>query len=452
MRRIGTGNWQAPLALVLGIGLTAMPGVWFSMLLPLHMQRLAVVPSAIALFQPIFGVGVFLAALPAAALVARYGPRRAFPVALVLVTALTLGMVLPVSYLVLGGLRGLQGMASAGLLAAGLALVRPVFGQARLGPGFGLATMAGALCGAVLSVASGMGYAHLGLPGLVAPGLMLAVAAGLLGWMALPEAPPESQRFDGLGALLCLVGFGLILAVPVFVVVQPVRALELAILGLLVGIVWIWQQGRLSSPLLPLDLLARPQHRCVAGAAFLGGLAVTSLYTVGVPHLLVAWHLLPERLGPLLLPATVVAGLAAAAGGWATARWPRWQPAATGAVLLAIGLGGLVQPRGGSEWGSAVALAALLVTSAGRGLLECGNALGLVGGAPTGRIAAAAGLLIGAGAMGGLVGQLLVALPSVWNPEAPWISGLDATALGLTLAGAAALAAAWLSVRAARRR
>jgi len=116
------GRWQAPLALLLGVMLTTLPGAPFSSVLFWHMQRPALPVSSIALFHPPYPIGLLLASLPAAALVGRLGPGRTFLASAPLVTSLSLAAALPLDPWALIGLRLLRGMASAGLPVAAGAL------------------------------------------------------------------------------------------------------------------------------------------------------------------------------------------------------------------------------------------------------------------------------------------------------------------------------------------
>ncbi|WP_338662924.1 MFS transporter [Pararoseomonas sp. SCSIO 73927] len=441
------GAWRAPLALLLGLAVAALPGTVFALLQPQHMQRLALPLAALALLQPLYGLGLLLGALPAASLAGRAGPRRAFLGAVVLVVALSLATALPLELPVLMGLRLLQGAASAGLLVAGLALIRPVFGPvldsilgpvlgaARLAPGFALAVVAGLLGMVALQMLSGLGMSLLGTPGLALPGLALAAAALLLGLGALPDDPAR-QRFDPLGALLNLLCLGPFLAALYTLPFRPLRGLVLLALGLIALVLWILQAGRRSAPLLPLDLLARPGLARAAGAALLGGLAITAVTTSAVSRLMAGWELSSEWLQyPLLAAALGAVGGALAAG------WRLERPAPAGALLLAACAALLVVARGGA----AVALLVMLAFGLGRGLFETGNALQLVGGAPANRGPAAAGLLVAAGALGGVLAPFVtLLLPLLWL-AATELGPLDPTAPGLVLAALAALLAAWLS-------
>ncbi|WP_458095160.1 MFS transporter [Roseomonas sp. WA12] len=448
MTEVGTGRWQAPLALLLGVALASLPGALFSMLLFQHMQRLALPAQTIALFHPPYAIGLLVAALPAAAAAARFGARCSFLVAVVLVAALSIAAALPLEQGPLIGLRLLQGAASAGLLAAGLALVRPVFGEAQLGLGFGLVTLAGVLGVTLLPVLSGFGMGF-GVPGLVLPGLLLALCTLLLGLKALP-ADQVARPFDVLGALLNLACLGLLLGALYTAPFRPFRGFVLLVLGLLVLALWVWQQQRRSDPMLPLDLLTHPEDCRAAAATLLGSLALAAVGTAATPHLAGAWRIPAQALGALFLAAAAATALAALAGGLLLQGRPAWPPARPGALLLALGAAMLLFPWGGMP----AALLAMLLLGTGRGLFETGNAMALVGHAPGGREAAAAGLLVAAGGLGGVLAPFVVFLVPLF-----WLGGKmrDGAAgsplpIGLGLVAVTALLAAWFSLRERRPR
>jgi len=444
--RAGDGDGAGPApglaraALVLGLGMAALPGALSSLLVLSHARRLALTAGWLALLQPPYVVGLVLGALPGAALAARYGARRAFLVALVLVAALSAAAALPLGLWPLLGLRLLQGTACAGLLAAGLALVRPVFGAARAGLGYGLAVAAGVAGAALLPPLLGQGFSLLGTPGLVGPALAAALGVVLLCRRVLPEGTPGTGRLDALGALLAVAGPGLLLAALYTAPFRPWRGFVLLVLGLLTLALWVFQQRRRTDPLLPLDLLARPGLRRAAGVALLGGLAIAATGLALLPQLGTAWGLSRGApTGPLLLAGPAAAILAALLVGLAAPR--RWA-AATGALLLAGGAAALALAPGG--WPGA--LLVVLGLGAGRGLLEVGVARALVGEAPSGRAAAAAGLLVGAGALGGVLAPFVAALlPFLLLGGVPRDGAAGAVTYGLGLTALAALLAALLA-------
>ncbi|MDU7519937.1 MAG: MFS transporter [Roseomonas mucosa] len=426
-------------ALVLGLAVATLPGALSALLTIAIMGRLALTPQWLALLHPPYPIGLVLGALPAAALAARYGKRRAFLIALALVGALSVAAALPLPLWPLLGLRLLQGMASAGLLAAGLALVRPVFGAAGAGLGYALAVMAGVAGAALLPPLLGVGYSLLGVPGMVGPALALTAGALLLCWRTLPAGEPGTGRFDALGAMLALACPGLLLAALYTAPFRPWRGVVLLVLGLLVLGLWVFQQRRRSDPMLPLDLLAVPEFRRGAGTALLGGLAVSAAGLALLPQLS-ARGLPPDApIGLLLLAGPVAAALSALTTGLATP-W-RWT-AATGALLVAGGTAALALAAGGLPG----AVLVVLVLGAGRGMLDFGVTQGLVDGVPPGRGAAAAGMVVGALSLGAVLAPFAtMLLPFLWLGGAMRGGAAGAVTYGLGLATLAALLAAVLA-------
>jgi len=435
----GPVSGLARVALLLGLAVATLPGALSALLAIAIMGRLALTPTWLALLQPPYAAGLVLGALPGAALAARYGARRAFLVALALVGALSAAAALPLPLWPLLGLRLLQGMAAAGLLAAGLTLVRPVFGVAGAGLGYALAVMVGVAGAALLPPLLGAGYALLGVPGLVGPALALAVGALVLGWRTLPAGDPGTGRFDALGAILAVASLGLLLAALYTAPFQPWRGFVLLVLGLLALVLWVLQQYRRPAPMLPLDLLTVSDFRRTAGVALLGGLAASASGLALLPQL-AARGLPPDApIEMLLLAGPVAAALAALAAGRATMRG--WT-ATVGALLLAGGMGVLAFAAGGLP----MALLVVLTLGAGRGLLDVGVTRALVGEAPPGRGAAAAGLLVGCLSLGAVLAPFAtMLLPFFWLGGVMRDGSAGAITYGLGLAALAALLAALLA-------
>jgi len=431
-------RWRALLALLLGAALATLPSTLFSIVLFHHMQRLALPMFSVALFYPPYPIGLFLASLPAAAFLDRFGPRRIFLVSIALVSALSIAAALPLEPWVLIGLRFLQGMASAGLLVACLALVRPVFGEARQGIGLGFVVVAGVAGAALLPMLLGLA-ASIGPAGPVLISLLLVLTVFAMGWQALPAGVPNAV-LDVMGTVLNFLSLGLLLGALHFAPFRPWLSLALFISGLLVLTLWVWRQKGRTVSVLPLDLLMRPESRYAVGAALLGGLAIAAIGTSTPSRLMVGEAVSPEALGLLLLVGAATTILAACLGGWGIQRWSGWQAAMVGTLFLTAGVAVLALPWGGMAGASV----AVVILGAGRGLFESGNARALVGDAPPGREAAAAGLLVAAGALGGVLAPFLTLLlfllgePAGDDPD-------NAFPAGLGLQGLLVLLAAWLS-------
>ncbi|GAA0261817.1 hypothetical protein LNAOJCKE_5025 [Methylorubrum aminovorans] len=425
-------------AVLTGLGMAALPTTGMAMLMPWVMQQGAYPVATAGVIQTAHAYGLILAALPMAALAARLGPRRGFLVALLALAVLVPAASLPLDLVPLLALRLAQGAGSALLLCAGWSLLRRLFGEARLGLGLGCAELAALPALLLVQMGAGFALSFLGSLGILVPTLLLALPSLILGLIALPEDDASRPRFDGLGAVLSVLSLGLLLAAVPLAVIRPVVALLVLNLGLMLSALWIWQQWRRPAPLLPLDLLARPQAGWLLAAAFVGNIALTAADTGLLSRLNGFAGLSQDGIGFMFL------GLAAltAGAGFLAGRSGALSLARIGMGLTAVGLAALaVASPGGEAQAWPILAAGLLAFGLGRGLFSVANALALLRAAPPERNAAATGLFVLAGGLGTLLGPLyLTQLPALLLPARAM-----STELWLGLAAGAAGIAALLS-------
>lgn len=429
----------AVVAVLTGFGMALLPTTGMAFLMPWVMQQGAHPASTAAVIQTAYTYGLILGALPMAALAARLGARRGFLAALLALTGLVPAAALPLDLGPLLGLRLAQGIASALLVCAGWSLLRRLFGEARLGLGLGLKEVAVLPALLLLQISAGFALPRFGSPGILVPTLLLAGPSLILGLLALPREDAPRPRFDGLGAVLSVLCFGLLLTAVPLALIRPVAALLVLNLGLMLLGLWIWQQWRRPAPLLPLDLLARPGLAWPLAAALAGNVALTAADTALLSHLSARDGLLQDSVGLVFLGlAALTAGAGFYAGRSGAPRLARigMGLAAAGLAALAAGL-----PDGGAAGRWPILAAGLLAFGIGRGLFTVGNVLALLRAAPPERNAAATGLFVLAAGLGTLLGPLtLVPLPALFVP-----AEMIGTGLWLGLAAGAALVAALLS-------
>lgn len=439
----------AVIALLAGLALLALPNILTSFLLPLILNRLALSIQVVVTLNTAHTLGLVLGALPMAALSARIGARRCFLVAACGVALSSVAMLAPMEFIPLLLLRLLQGIASAALLAASLALLRQVFGDGRFGWGLGLAGLAAGWSLFMLPMTAGWLGGVVGTPGLAVPGIVLLLAALLLGWRSLPRPDMAPQPFDILGTVLSLATFCLLLASlyllpfrPALLVHPPIlQSAILLLLGLLALALWIWQQSGRAAPMLPLDLLSTFRLGWPMAAACFGTLALMAAEIALATQMMSSWRMPPERIGLLLSVPAAMAALASLAGGWYVRRLPRRLPALAGALLMAGGLAVLAWLEPGPAFQPPLTLG-LVLYGAGRGLFELGNTLLLVGGVPASRSSAAAGLLVWARGLGTLLISVCLMLAAAAGLEAS--AGVET--IWLAFGAAVAVLAALLSL------
>lgn len=429
-------------AVLAGLRMAALPTTGMAILMPWVMQQGAFPIATAAVIESAHTYGLILGALPMAALAARLGPRRGFLAAILALAGLVPAAALPLDLVPLFALRLAQGAASALLLCAGWSLLRRLFGEARLGLSLGVAELAALPALLLVQISAGLALSYLaflGSLGILVPTLLLTLPSLILGSVALPEEDTPRPRFDGLGAVLSVLCLGLILAAVPLAVIRPVVALLVLNLGLMLSGLWIWQQWRRPAPLLPLDLLARPELAWLLAAAFAGNVALTAADTGLLSRLDGFDGLSRDGAGGVFLGlAALTAGAGFHAGRSGAPPLARIGMGLTAAGLAALAVG---RPDGGTATAWAILAAGLLAFGLGRGLFSVANALALLRAAPPEPNAAATGLFVLAGGLGTLLGPLyLTQLPALFLP-----AGAASTGLWLGLAAGAAGVAALLS-------
>jgi DHA2 family multidrug resistance protein-like MFS transporter len=244
-------------ALSIGLGLAVLDGFIVNVALPIIARDFNVTADRVMTVVTVYQLALTLALLPLAALGDRVGYRRVFASGLVLVVVTAVVSAFSVSLEMLIAARLLQGLGAAAIMAVASALVRTIYPASLLGRGisFNAMVVAGSsaagptLAGAMLSVADWRW-----LFGISA---LIAIAGLLLSLRWLPDNRHQPQGFDIPSAILSVITLGALLllvdlAGPGF---SPGLTAILAVTGLIAGLVFIRRQLRLSSPLLPVDLM-----------------------------------------------------------------------------------------------------------------------------------------------------------------------------------------------------
>lgn len=259
------------MVIVLSLTMAVLDGTIVNLALPAMAQDLQASASGAIWVVNAFQLAVLGLLLPLASLGDKIGYRRVYLVGIGVFTVASLGCALATSMPMLVGMRVVQGVGAAGLMAVNAALVRLVYPQHLLGRGIALnslmvatSTVAGpSVAAAVLSVASWHWLFAVNVP--------LGLLVLWLGRRALPGNSRTSVvTIVPLDVLLNMLAFGLVFlgadglgtrggadasTTPIWV---PLGQLAL---GLLLGVVYLRRQLRLAVPLFPLDLLRIPVDR-----------------------------------------------------------------------------------------------------------------------------------------------------------------------------------------------
>ncbi|WP_217914565.1 MFS transporter [Miltoncostaea marina] len=303
-------------------GLIGLDTILFTMVVPAlpgFQDRHGFSDAVGALIFAAFPVAQLLAALGAAGLVDRAGRRPVMVMAVVMLTAATLGFALADSPGLLAAARAVQGLAAGLVWTAALAAISDVYPSSELGLRIGLAETAGGALGLVGPLAGGLLIDAVGLDE------AFLLAAILPALAVVPTLLVPETRRPGHGAPPRLL--------PALARLGRVREARVAVaaLALVAGTL------ALLEPLLPLDLDERL------------GLSSTAVGLVFAAGLLAHFTLLPVagrwsdrrgRRGPLL-----VGGLLMAAGLPLVGVGPAWSVAIAFAVVGA-GMAALAAPTG----------------------------------------------------------------------------------------------------------
>lgn len=242
--------------------------------------------------------------------------------------------------------RALQGLAAGGIFPVASAVIGdtfPVASRGRalglIGAVFGLAFLIGPVLGGLLL--------QLGWRWLFLANLPVAAAVAVAAWRVLPEARPDARRvFDVagltvLGAALAAIALGLNRLDPGL----GWRGLAPGGVTVLVGILLLplfaFVERRAVDPLLRPDLLAARQVRLALGLGLGAGVAESAV--AFVPDLLVAvFGVAPDRAAFMLAPVVLAMAVGAPLAGRALDQVGSRAVVLTGAVLLALGMAGVV--------------------------------------------------------------------------------------------------------------
>ena len=420
---------RALVVIVLSLTMAVLDGTIVNLALPAMAQDLQASAAGAIWVVNAFQLAVLGLLLPLAALGDRIGYRKVYLGGIAVFTAASLGCALATSLPMLVGMRALQGMGAAGLMAVNMALVRLVFPRHLLGRGIAInslvvaaSSVAGpSVAAAVLSVAS--------WPWLFAVNVPLGLLVQWMGRNALPANAPRAAgmspvQIAPLDVLLNVLMFGLVFlgmdglgthtgsggqSLPLSV------SLGLLGAGLVLGAVYVRRQMHLQTPLLPLDLLRIPVFAlsmCTSVSAF----CAQMLAFVAMPFLLLDYFgRTPWEAGLLITAWPLGTVVMAPLAGRLIGRFPDGLLGAAGQALMACGLALLAMlPAHPTDLDIVWRMA---LCGIGFGLFQSPNNHTIVGSAPAHRSGAAGGMLGTARLTGQSLGAVLVAaLFSMWPP------------------------------------
>lgn len=438
-------RYWAIVSIGLGITLAVLDGAIANVALPSIAQDLQASSAASIWIVNAYQIAIVVALLPLASLGEIVGYRRVSQAGLAVFTLASIACVFANSIETLSLARVVQGFGAAGIMSVNGALVRYTYPQRLLGRAVGinavivsLAAAAGpTIASAILAVGHWRWLFALNVP----IGLLAVSLAGF----TLPHNRLQLRKLNWLGAALNAAAFGLLITG-----LQSLAHGEAAVLGfgltgagLAAGILLIRHERSRASPLIPLDLLARPMFSLSVATSVISFTAQMMAF-VALPFFLQgALGLTAVQTGLLMTPWPLATMIAAPLAGHLSDRYSAGVLGAIGLSLFACGLMALSFLKANSSHFDIIWRMALC--GAGFGFFQSPNNRAMLSEAPKDRAGAAGGTL----GMARVVGQSLGAVVVAFLLSAAPINGVGH---GFQIAAVTALFGAVMSGSRVRRR
>ena len=438
-------RYWAIVSIGLGITLAVLDGAIANVALPSIARDMQASSAASIWIVNAYQIAIVVALLPLASLGEIVGYRRVSQAGLAVFTLASIACVFANSIETLSLARVVQGFGAAGIMSVNGALVRYTYPQRLLGRAVGinavivsLAAAAGpTIASAILAVGHWRWLFALNVP----IGLLAVSLAGF----TLPHNRLQPRKLNWVGAALNAAAFGLLITG-----LQSLAHGEAAILGfgltgagLAAGILLIRHERSRTSPLIPLDLLARPMFSLSVATSIISFTAQMMAF-VALPFFLQGTlGLTAVETGLLMTPWPLATMIAAPLAGYLSDRYSAGVLGAIGLSLFACGLMALSSLNPDSSHFDIVWRMALC--GAGFGFFQSPNNRAMLSEAPKNR-AGAAGVTLG---MARVVGQSLGAVVVAFLLSAAPINGVGH---GFQIAAVTALFGAVMSGSRVRRR
>ena len=438
-------RYWAIVSIGLGITLAVLDGAIANVALPSIAQDLQASSAASIWIVNAYQIAIVVALLPLASLGEIVGYRRVSQAGLAVFTLASIACVFANSIEALSLARVVQGFGAAGIMSVNGALVRYTYPQRLLGRAVGinavivsLAAAAGpTIASAILAVGHWRWLFALNVP--------IGLLAVLLAGFTLPHNRLQPRKLNWVGAALNAAAFGLLITG-----LQSLAHGEAAVLGfgltgagLAAGVLLIRHERSRTSPLIPLDLLARPMFSLSVATSIISFTAQMMAF-VALPFFLQGTlGLTAVETGLLMTPWPLATMIAAPLAGHLSDRYSAGVLGAIGLSLFACGLMALSFLNADSTHFDIVWRMALC--GAGFGFFQSPNNRAMLSEAPKDRAGAAGGTL----GMARVVGQSLGAVVVAFLLSAAPINGVGH---GFQIAAVTALFGAVMSGSRVRRR
>lgn len=400
----------AILTIGLGIAMSVIDGAIANVALPTIAGDLDASPAFSIWIVNGYQLAITISLLPLASLGEIVGYRRVYLSGLLLFTLASLFCAFSHTLLLLTVARIVQGFGAAGIMSVNAALVRFTYPRALLGRGIGLNALVVAVSAAIGPTIAAAILAVGSWPYLFAINVPLGAVALAIGWSCLPHTNRASHAFDWQSAGLSAVTFGVGIAAidsvghgePLFTWLS-----EFAV-AITAGVLLVYRETHIASPLLPVDLLRIPVF-ALSIATSIASFCAQMLAFVAIPFYLQSrFGYSAVHMGLLITPWPLAVALAAPLAGRLVEHYPAGLLGGIGLLLFAIGLGALaLLPDAPSSFDVAWRMA---LAGAGFGLFQTPNNRTMIAAAPRERSGGASGMLGTARLLGQTTGAALVAL------------------------------------------
>jgi DHA2 family multidrug resistance protein-like MFS transporter len=327
-------RYLAILAVAFGTGLAVLDGSIVNVALPTMARDLQVNSSTAVLVVTVYQLTLVMALLPLSALGIQLGLRRVYQYGqlVFLITTVLCFFARSLPFLLV--VRVIQALGAGAALSVSSALIRSIYPARHLGLGLSISGAAVATAGSLSPVLGGLVLAVARWPWIFVSVTPLALLSYLLGRHALPDPKPREGPFDVLGALTCALTFGLVFAGVETAVHgdSPVISAAIGAAGVALGVLFVRRELESELPILPVDLLKRPD---VALSAIGGLVAFAASLTMllSLPFRLqqqFGW--LPTEVGAVISPWPMIMIVAGPISGLLSDRFPA-------GILGGIGMG-----------------------------------------------------------------------------------------------------------------
>jgi len=423
----------AMMAICCGTGLAVIDASIPTVALPTLASEFGVKSSTAVLVVTIYQLVLVMTLLPFSALGYRIGLRRLYQYGQFIFLVSTILCFFANSLPFLLVVRILQALGAAASLSVSSALIRMTFPAARLGRGLAINTVVVSSAGALAPTMGGLVLSVASWPWIFAVAAPLALVSLAIGWRVLPTSEPRAEPYDVVGAILCALTFGLVIAgLETMVHHQPLAIATVMIgAGAVIGLGFVRRELTVKMPMLPVDLLRNP----LLALSALGGLLAfiaSMTFTLSLPFRLEHhFGFKPEEVGAMITPWPLSIAIVGPLAGLLSDRVPAGILGGIGMLISTVSL--LMLAFLPEQLNHHELMWRMALCGAGFGLFLPPNGRAIIHASPVHRAAAAGGLI----STTRLTGQTLGATLLAWLLSA----GMgDGRAPALVAAGLALLA------------